>query len=108
MAATGGAEGKASNDTAANAAGGVEDQREAKLYAINVKPGGRVHRLSIAAAQQPVEKRRALCGWRTGHCVARPSFCARAGSGKLCRKCFQHVALFAGGDEDDDAIEQFP
>ena len=80
---------------------------EAKLYAINVKPGGRVHCFSDVEAQRPPSKRRALCGWQTGRCVAQVAFCTRVEAGTLCRKCCYPTALPTGKSEEGDVIEQF-
>lgn len=105
--ATGGADAKAIDGAAAGAIDGTEPRREVKRYAINVKPLGRVHRLSDAAAQQPAAKRRAFCGWWVGSSVAIASFSASVGTERLCRKCFRGAAPPGGGGEDGDAIEEF-
>ena len=91
----------------AEALGGAKSEQEARSYAINVKPGGCVHRLSGSGPQQPAAKRRAICGWQAGHSVARAYICTHAEAGKLCRKCFRRTALLLCNGERGDPIEQF-
>ena len=78
-----------------------------KIYAVNTKLGGRVHRLTQSSAQLPLDKKRARCGWRAGSSVALAAFCKRAALGKLCRKCFREAALRRAGEEEDDVISQY-
>ena len=94
------------------------ERREAPLLAksgggafvVNLKVGGRVHRISAEDLLKPLRKRRACCGWHIGCLsVSKVKICARIHSGKMrsCRKCFSAngelvVAEEMAGDPVED------
>ncbi len=78
--------------------------KDDKFVAVNIKEGGKVHRLIPPSAGRSREKR-ARCGWRAGSAVSKTMFCKRVAVGDLCRKCFREAGAHPSGAELEDAIE---
>ena len=79
----------------------------AKRFAVNVKAGGKVHRLAPIGTRRS-DERRALCGWRAGRSVAKAMFCKSVAAGELCRTCFRGAsARPTGADLEDDIIDEY-
>ena len=60
-------------------------------FVVNVRDGGRCHRVVGTAMELPRPRRRTACGWRFG---AATSFAVSRSVkwGSLCRKCFPNAA----------------
>jgi len=80
-------------------------------FVVNLKEGGRVHRISPEDLLKPQRKRRTRCGWDIG-CLSVSKFkiCARSHNGKTrsCRKCFSaNGELIVEEMANDDQIEDY-
>ena len=61
-------------------------------FVINVKDGGRCHKVAGTAMGLPLPLRPAVCGWRFGSAVSLAA--SRSVKwGSLCRKCFPNVVV---------------
>ena len=62
--------------------------REQKQFVANLKPGGKMHKLTPSNVEGRFEYRRAICGWKAGRAIAKAQFCYKILSGSKCLKCF--------------------
>ena len=74
-------------------------------FVMNVRDGGRCHRVSEHAMALPKQKRRSICGWRFGSAVSF-TITKTSNFGSLCRRCFPK-GVVAFQDGCDSPIEQY-
>ena len=74
-------------------------------FVMNVRDGGRCHRVSEHAMALPKQKRRSICGWRFGSAASFATI-KTSNFGSLCRRCFPKGDVVVK-DGDDSPIEEY-
>ena len=74
-------------------------------FVMNVRDGGRCHRVSEHAMALPKQKRRSICGWRFGSAVSL-TVTKTFKYGSLCRRCSPKGVVDVQ-DGNDSPIEQY-